>query len=226
MMARVLEKEGVRSLLIDNRGAGKTECDLNQPLTLDVFAQDVLAVWEALEVNRSSLLGISMGGFIAQKIALMNSAKVDKLILASTAAISSWIRSSETPWGSNVDETRRKMQTYFSDDFVERNPMLVEAMVQQTTKALNNSNFLERADAQKAAVKNIDLRDALKDLKIESLIIHGSEDHVVPIEAAEELHGVLRGSRLNTFNGAGHLLLAEKPKEFYQLVAEFLKLRR
>ena len=63
MMARILGEAGLRVLALDNRGAGKTK--VSRPFSIDDFCNDVVALWDALKIQSSSLLGISMGGFIS-----------------------------------------------------------------------------------------------------------------------------------------------------------------
>ena len=66
MMGRIFSQAGMRVLVLDNRGAGKSQ--VSRPFTITDMCGDVVALWDYLEIEKSSLLGISMGGFISQGI--------------------------------------------------------------------------------------------------------------------------------------------------------------
>jgi pimeloyl-ACP methyl ester carboxylesterase len=220
MMAKYLAEQGLRVAALDNRGAGKTET--TRDFTLAEMAGDVTALLDELGAARAHLLGISMGGFIAQTVALAAPARVDHLVLVSTAASQRMIRLDERPWTRDLKEVEAKMLPYFTAEFARRNEVLVKSMVKQIAKNVEEGDFAERSQQQRRAAAGFDSRARLRQVAAPALVIHGAEDQIIPIEAGEELANGIRGARLEVLEDAGHLLLAERPKELYALVAGFV----
>jgi 3-oxoadipate enol-lactonase len=220
MMARILGEAGFRVVSLDNRGAGKTK--VNRAFSIEDLCSDVVALWDELGVGTSSLLGISMGGFISQGIAIQYPDRMDKLILVSTAPEEKFINPSGGGWINEGTKLEEKMRTYFAPGFVERNPVLFKTMVTQIRQAIDSSDFTARSDMQRAALRGAGWTHELHRIKSPTLIIHGKEDRVIDIEAAKKLNEAIANSQLAIIPPAGHLLLAEAPKELYRIVQEFL----
>jgi pimeloyl-ACP methyl ester carboxylesterase len=221
LLGRHLAEQGVGVLALDNRGAGATE--VNGPFTLADLAGDVVALWDHLEMPVTDLLGISMGGFIAQTLALGRPDRVRRLILVSTAGSANGLRRDDTPWSQDPAAVERKLAPYFTAAFAERNAVLVKSMAKQIAKAVAEGDYVKRSDMQRDALAGFDVRGRLAaGIKAKTLIIHGTEDRIIPVAAAEELQALIPGARLEALAGAGHLLLAERPKELYALVHAFL----
>jgi len=72
-------------------------------------------------------------------------------------------------------------------------------------------------------MKDFDATPILAGINAKTLVIHGSEDAIVPPAAAQLLADGIRGAIVKIFPGAGHLLLAERPKELYEVIAKFCK---
>lgn len=223
MMARILGENGFRVLCPDNRGAGKT-C-VTAPFTIDDLCDDIVALWNQLGVSRSSLLGISMGGFISQGVAIRYSERVEKLVLVSTAPEESFINPKGGGWISEGTKLEDKMRTYFAPGFVERNPVFFKTMVSQIRQAIIAGNFAQRSDMQRAALAGAGWSKELGKISCPTLIIHGEQDHVIDIEGAHKLRESIHGSEMITIKSAGHLLLAEAPKELYRVVQDFLNVK-
>jgi 3-oxoadipate enol-lactonase len=217
MLGRHLQEQGFRILALDNRGAGETVVDT--AFTLADMVDDVVALWDEVGAATTCLLGVSMGGFIAQQLALQHPRRVERLALVSTAASQAWISKDDTPWSTEVEAVLAKLTPYFTDAFRERNPMLVRSMAKQIAKNVEGGDFSGRAAQQKEAARGFDLRPRLSQLRCPTLIVHGAEDRVIPVEAARELARLVPTSRLEILAAAGHLLLAEKPRELYELVS-------
>ncbi|MCX6117314.1 MAG: alpha/beta hydrolase [Proteobacteria bacterium] len=219
-MARQLENAGMFVISVDNRGAGRSE--VSRPFTLDDMQDDVVAVWNALNVKRSALLGISMGGFICQGLAIRHRSQVEKLILVSTANDGKWIKPTGGGWINEANMVEEKLASYFAPGFVERNKLLFESMVKQTKIAISGGQFTSRSNMQKDAVATSNGKLDLSIIDCPTLIVHGDQDQIIDIEGAKDLLAKIRGSKLKVLPGVGHLILAESPKILYQEVIEFL----
>lgn len=219
LMARGLVESGFSVLLLDNRGAGKTE--VHRQFSIQEMYDDVVAIWDELRIAQSNLLGISMGGFISQGISITYPERVKKLVLVSTAPEEKYINPTGGGWISEGEGLEEKMRSYFAPGFVDKNPVLFSTMVKQIRQAMIAGNFTERSDMQRAALKGSKWTSRLSEIKCPTLIIHGAQDLVISVEAAKLIHSNIAGSSIQLIDYAGHLLLAEAPKEFYKLVTEF-----
>ncbi|MBI2602487.1 MAG: alpha/beta hydrolase [Deltaproteobacteria bacterium] len=220
MMSSLLVKEGMRVLVFDNRGAGKTECP--GEFSLQDIVEDIVDLWKVLGVTQSHVVGISMGGGIAQMLALRTEENLKSLCLISTSARLPELQG-RAEWPKDEAGVTHRLETYFHPTFVERNKLVIQAMARQIAKKNLDGTFSRNANAQRKAIKNahIDL-EKLRHVKVPTLIIHGAEDHITPISEAQFLHELIQGSHLHTFPKAAHLLLAERSKELYQVVTEFV----
>lgn len=220
MMARILEEAGFRVLLLDNRAAGKSVAKV--PFTIKDMCEDVVALWDLLGVQTSCLLGISMGGFIAQGIAINFPMRVKKLILVSTAPEEQFINPTGGGWISEGTMLEDKLKSYFAPGFIERNPLFFKTMVNQIRQAIDGGDFSERSEMQRRALKGAGWTARLHEITAKTLIIHGEKDLVIDQVGAELLRRSIVGARMHLIPNVGHLLLAEAPKELYRIAQEFL----
>ena len=221
MLGRHLAGQGYQVLALDNRGAGRTETA--GPFTLADMADDVLALWDTLGVTQSHLLGVSMGGFIALSLALAHSTRVRRLVLVSTAMSQELIYRDDSRWEADPARVEAKLAPYFTEDFRRRNSVLVKSMVKQIAKAVAEGGFAERSEQQRRAIAGFDVASQLGGLQVPTLVIHGVDDRIIPVAAARALEAAIPDARLALLPGAGHLLLAERPKELYALVGDWLQ---
>ena len=137
-LAQELEKD-FQVLLFDNRGAGLTDKP-DEKYTIPMFAADTVGLMDALGISRAHTFGISMGGMIAQELALNWPDRVDRLVLGCTHAGGAGftIPSAEalkamTPSrGASLDEiARQNITILFGPRFQRENPDLVEAMIRR-----------------------------------------------------------------------------------------------
>jgi|LauGreDrversion4_2_1035121.scaffolds.fasta_scaffold09212_2 3-oxoadipate enol-lactonase len=219
LCGRYLVERGWRVLAVDNRGAGLTKTQA--PFTITDMVEDIGAIWEAEAITRTRLMGISMGGFLAQILAVERAARVAALVLVSTAMTQVHIRRDDTPWSPDPEVSEAKLKPYFTPEFGRRNELLIRSMAKQIAKSVADGDFASRSDAQRQAMAGLDLSDVTPRIKAPTLVIHGEDDQIIPVEAAEELAANIKGARLELFPEAGHLLLAERPKELYARIAQF-----
>jgi pimeloyl-ACP methyl ester carboxylesterase len=95
-------------------------------------------------------------------------------------------------------------------------------MVAQIRLSISSGNFSERSDLQRAALKNAGWSARLSEIRSDTLIIHGAKDLVIDQEGALLLRDSVPHARLEIIPEAGHLLLAEAPRELYRLALDFL----
>ena len=218
---RYLNQRGWRVLALDNRGAGNTLT--GRPFTFAEMVSDVIAIWDAEGIIRTRLLGVSMGGFIAQSVAALAGSRVAKLVLVSTASNPSEIRRDDAPWLSDPDAVLSKLLPYFAEPFAARNALLLKSMAKQIAKGVAEGDFAKFSEWQRQAIADLELTELAGTIRVPTLIVHGQDDQIIPVQAAYELASSIRGSHLEVFADTGHLLLAERPRELYHLIGEFFR---
>lgn len=222
LLAGNLVKQGIRCLLFDNRGAGDTKNDPG--FTLDDIAGDIIYLWDQLGIDHAVVMGLSMGGLVSQILAHKVPDRVRALILVSTGSSESSLAAAAfTPWGKTEESVYHKLQAYFTESFLHRNKLLVQAMAKQILQGITSDHFEERADQQRNAMKGVDTRSFAQNFRCPTLIIHGRDDRIIPFSAGEELERLIPGARMKALPEVGHLVLAEYSKNLAQDVLDFMR---
>jgi 3-oxoadipate enol-lactonase len=217
--------ESFEIVLLDNRGIGASEAPPG-PYTVAEMAGDVLSVLDEAGLERAHVVGTSLGGMIAQELALSAPERVEKLVLVCTTA-----------GGPNAapmpERTVRLLAEAPSLEplvalrlFVENAlaPDPPEELVQRIlAHRLATAQPLTAWSAQAAAGASFDAWQRLGDLRAPALIVHGTEDFVVDPANADLLAERIPGAQVERFEGCGHLLFWEQPVRFVEVVGEFLE---
>lgn len=221
MFTRNLLKQGFRTILFDNRGAGKTE--ITREFSLDEIMSDIASIWQNEQVESTHVLGISMGGWICQGLAVKYPQVIDSLVLVSTCQDKGPTSQNQDSWGETLEAIQSKLSLYFSEDFVAKNSFLVQSMSKQILKQNQGNSFEESAKMQRNAMAIFELENLAEQIKTKTLVIHGGEDRIIPSNQAMKLHDLINESKLEIIEEVGHLLLAECPNKLYQITIDFFK---
>ncbi len=215
-------------VLLNNRGIGGSTDD-GQPFDIAKLADDAAHVIEALGFEHVSLLGWSMGGFIAQAFALNYANHVDKLVLLSTdpGGIEADLASSDV-WSKLIDtagtpneQARRLLFLLFPNDVAESfyqqfGDMVTAARAQLPVELLN------RQSAAMDAWHRNGVASQLREIRVPVLIAAGTEDIVIPASNALKLVSAIPGAWLAQFPHGGHAFLAQYPRALADLINSFL----
>ena len=216
-----------RVVVFDNRGAGDSAVPPG-PYTTDGMADDAAALLAALGIDRAHVLGVSLGGMIAQELALRHSGRVERLVLACTtpggkaaarpsdAALSAFIRS---PEGSPEEDLRRMIPFLYTERFAREHPDAIDTFV---ARRLAHPTSLEGHAAQLAAAIGHASGDGLAAVRARTLVIAGTEDRLVPPENSQRIASIVPGATLVLLPGAPHRLFAENADAFNREVLAFL----
>jgi pimeloyl-ACP methyl ester carboxylesterase len=215
-----------RLVVFDNRGTGTSS--RTGPYTLDRLARDTVAVCEAVSTEPPHLLGISMGGMVAQHVALDHPGAIAKLVLVSTHC--GGARAAlpmphvlphlfPPPGMPAAIVVRNRLAAIAAPGFAERNPELLEHHVRL---ALAAPTPIRTYRAQVQAILESDRYRRLDEIEAPTLIVHGDADPLVPFTNAELLAGRIRDSRLVRLSGVGHLPMWEAPDDTADAVLAFL----
>lgn len=220
--------ERYRVITFDNRGTG-TSSRVPGPYSLPQLARDAVAIVDEVAGGRAHVLGISMGGMIAQHVAFAHPARVHKLVLLSTHCGGSRAVLPRPhvlpalfpePGMAAAAVVRRRFAAIAAPGWAERFPELLEQRVQS---ALRAPTPLRTWRAQVDAILGDDRYERLDEIEAPTLVLHGDADALVPYENAELLARRIPGARLVTLKGVGHLPMFEAPEETARVVRGFLE---
>ena len=215
-------------VLLNNRGIGGSTDD-GQPFDIAKLADDAAHVIEALGFEHVSLLGWSMGGFIAQAFALNYANRVDKLVLLSTdqGGIEADLASSDV-WSKLIDtagtpneQARRLLFLVFPNDVAESfyqqfGDMVTAARAQLPVELLN------RQSAAVDAWHRNGVASQLRAIRVPVLVATGTDDIVIPASNALKLVNAIPGAWLAQFPHGGHGFMAQYPRPLADLINSFL----
>jgi 3-oxoadipate enol-lactonase len=211
-------------IAFDNRGIGESDVP-DGPYTTAQMAGDAAAVLDAADLPRAHVVGTSLGGMIAQELALLHPERVDRLVLACT-----------TPGGERAApmplQTVELLQEGASlpPDVALRRfvanalaPDAPDALVDEIVAArLANPFDAAGWAAQGAAGAAFDAYDRLGAIESPTLVVHGTADAVVDPRNSELLAALIPDARLEWVDGGGHLFFWEQPGRFVEIVRGFL----
>ncbi len=215
-----------RCIAPDSRDVGRS-ARVTAPYTLGDVADDYAAVLRLLDAAPAHVVGLSLGGAVAQRLALDHPARVRSLTLVSTFAHQGpRQRELLTAWREiygRVDVVTFYRQAncwLFSDRFFER-PRNVENVLRYVAE----SPYTQEPDAfarQVDAALTHDTRARLPELDVPTLVVVGERDMLAPPSLARELAGAIPGARLEVMLDAPHSLNLERQIEFNRLLRAFL----
>ena len=215
------------TITFDNRGTGKSDKP-DTEYDLAVMADEAVAVLQACGHEQAHVVGLSMGGMIAQLVALRHPQRVRKLVLLSTtpggphtvaptpAAMAALIPDMTQPPEQIV---RSAMQAIAAPGFADAHPEVLSEIVQTAMNAPTPQFVFVR---QMAAIMASDRYDDLPRIQAPTLVIHGDADALVPHANAQILAERIPGAQLVTLRGCGHLAMWEQPAELAQALSAFL----
>lgn len=194
------------------------------PYDLDGFTSDLRALLDAVGIDRCHVAGFSLGGLVAQSVALSLPDRVDHLMLISTVA-------------GRTDEERRRvlerldmvangipgghfqnsLSRWFTDDFRKAHPDIIAAHAEQ-----NRRNDPAAYAAAYRVLATSDLADRLHEIKCPTLIATGEHDIGSNPRMARLMHERIAGSRLHILPGLRHSILLEAPHVVAALIDEFV----
>jgi pimeloyl-ACP methyl ester carboxylesterase len=218
-----------KTVIFDNRGAGRTDKP-KTAYTVEMFANDTAVLMDALNIERAHILGISLGGMIAQEFTLNHPERVERLILCSTTCggSNSVPPSPEVlgmlmkPREGMSDEAvaRNWISLLFTEDFVENNGFLMGVVSQQLLKDPIPPDAYQR---QMQAILNFNTYEKLPEIKAPTLVMHGKKDILVPPENSKIIADRIPCAKLLHFENSGHALFSQEPENVNHALLEFLK---
>lgn len=216
-----------RVVIFDNRGTGKSAVPPG-PYSTARMADDAAALLAMLRIDRAHVLGVSLGGMIAQEVALRHPDRVDGLVLGCTGpggtlsvrpspeAMAAFALATGTdPEG----ELRRMIPFLYTDACCRERPEEVEGFIR---RRMENPTPPAGYLAQLTAAVSHDASARLSRIRARTLVITGDADRLVPPENSARIAERIPGAKLVVLPGAPHRLFAETADAFNREVLSFL----
>lgn len=228
-------------IMPDNRGIGRSDAP-RPPYSTATMADDLAAVLDACGVERSHVMGLSLGGMICQELALRHRNRLDRLILGCTsmggsgvfrrpaqlwpdvrlgpgipaAAMASFAKAARM---SFADAMRATAPVTIGKRTLDARPDIIDTWVKIATEqpATENGKF-----GQLLAALRHDTRNRLPGLQCPTLVITGTEDLLIPAPESFAVARAIPGAAIRTLPGVGHDYPTEAPHATAELIREFL----
>ena len=222
--------EHFKTIVFDNRDAGRSS-KATKPYSIADMADDLAGLMIGLDIERTHLLGLSMGGMIAQEFALRYPKKLEKLVLTGTGAanarsmydpisIWSYVKTQDT---NGLMFAAQQFIWLFSESF-NRNHEAVNQTLQMLASNPNPVSAEAYQRQAEAYVKH-DTLDRLNQVTAPTIVIAGEQDRLTPPWICKEVADAIPNAEYELIIGEGssHVLPLERPDDFNQVVLSFLQ---
>ncbi len=211
---------GLRIVRYDKRGHGLSSCP-RPPFTMGALVGEIEGLIDYLNIRDAVIVGCSVGGLIAQGLAVKRMDQVRAIVLANTGAKIG----TQEMWQERIDTVNSGGIEALADAVMER---WFSKPFQASPEMIPWRNMLTRTlddgyAGVSAAISGTDYYTTTASLTLPTLAIAGSEDGATPPDLVRETASLVKGSRFELIRGAGHLPMVEKPGEFADLLNRFLK---
>ena len=210
-------------LRYDTRGHGRSTVTPG-PYSLELLAEDLRALLDALGVEQAHFVGLSMGGMIGQVFALAHQHRLKTLVLCDTT--SRYEPAVRPAWIERIEDARANgmpslsaptLERWFTKEFRERRPDVMERFGIR----IAGTPFAGYAACSEALLE-INVTDRLKDIRVPTLVVVGACDIGTPVSMAQAIHDNLPGSQLLVIEGAAHFPNIEQPDAYTRALLNFL----
>ena len=206
-------------ITFDNRGVGKSEKPSGR-YSMKVMAADVIGLMDHLHIGAANILGLSMGGMIAQEVAIDYPNRVVKLMLGCTFAYAKDGSGETEEYTKAAGGDPKRIKLALAS--LANNNSLGRLFVSIWMR-LNSKSWAEGFESQGSAIKDHDTRDRLHLIKAPTLVIAGTKDRVVRPSSSEFIASRIPKARLVMIENGSHSMSAENQKEFNKVVLNFLR---
>lgn len=226
-----------RVIAMDLPGFGHSPMPVDT-ITISGYARILDELLQKLGVSAATIVGNSMGGFVATELAIAFPQRVERLVLVSAAGISTTERRDVQRAVPTLRRMERVVGAYAGwmaahSDAVTRHPGLRNAALGLVTRHPSRLNPALAAEQLRGAGKpgfiqalqaNLDypIRERLPEIVCPTLIVWGEEDKVIPVRDADVFEQLIDGSRKVLFEDTGHMAMLERPAAFNELLEGFV----
>ncbi len=219
--------EKFKLVLFDVPGSGRSELSNKEP-SIKLFAKETSSLMDAIEITKAHILGMSLGGMIAQELVLNYPEKVEKLVLCSTQCdgsrqIPASMKASQAPIGNRAalfreEAVRNSVKFLFTEEFIKNNPSYIEDHIQRRLSTPASKKGLM---GQIKAAMNHSACERLSKINVPTLILHGKKDMGFPPEKGLVLAEAIPNAKLVFLENSSHYL-AEDAEKVLETIINFL----
>ncbi|MGO9763853.1 MAG: alpha/beta fold hydrolase [Solirubrobacteraceae bacterium] len=210
-------------IVYDHRGVGASS-RLQGPITIREMAEDAAGLLAALELDSAHVLGISMGGMIAQELALAHPARIRTLALGCTSCggprsvhLSEDVLQRITQARESGDR-ELALRTFWEINVSPAFAADDEQWAQFVERAMRRSVALAVIAQQAFAIARHDTSARLGEIELPTLVLHGTADELLPVANGHLVAELIAGAQLEIFDGVGHLFFMERPQRSAELL--------
>jgi pimeloyl-ACP methyl ester carboxylesterase len=221
-------RESFRVITYDLRGLGQSKTQ-DTHYTLEILVDDFFALLDHLKIERASIVGFSMGGYIALRAIERDASRFQALVLADTQSASDSneakikrtlaMKTIKAKPNGLHEYGQKFIPTTLSAKTLRENPKVADQltqMIESNTEAGVSGGLL-------ALLSRTDTTATLPRIQVPTLILVGEEDTITPPHVAQTMKEQIPESRLKSLSDAGHFSPLENPKEFNSTLLSFLK---
>ena len=210
-----------RLIRYDRRGHGGSGAPPG-PYSMQRFGRDVLAVLDALGIEKTNWCGLSMGGMVGQWLGANAPERIDKLILSNT----NYYYADKAGWDDRIKFVREKglaqlvdpnMERWFTKEFRAKAPQTL-ARMKEIFLTTNLGGYIACCEA----IRDMDFRASNATITAPTLVIVGSKDPATPPAAGEAIAREIKGAKLAALDAA-HMSNMEQPRLYSEIVIDFLQ---
>ncbi|WP_367103714.1 alpha/beta fold hydrolase [uncultured Psychrobacter sp.] len=222
-------QDDYRCIAFDFRGQGQSQIT-KSGYDMDTLTKDTLELLDALNIDQCHFVGLSMGGFIAQRIAINHPERLLSLMLLETSAdpedpdnvpkyrkLVSAIR-----WLGMKRISKKVMPIMFGTTFLKDKSRKAEC--KEWLEQIQSNHKVGVVKATMGVIERSGVYEQLDKISTPTLIIVGDEDAATPYAKSERMHFAITGSKLAVIKGAGHTATVEEPKQVNTVISKFLEL--
>ena len=214
-----------RVIAYDIRGFGKSTAGIEK-VSISLFADDLIKLMDALQINKAVVCGLSMGGYILLNAVNRYPERFEAIILSDTQCIADSPEAKEKRY-TTIRQIVADGLTDFAEDFV-KNIFCKDSLsdkkelVEKIKKVILSTETLTITRTLSALAQRREMCSSLKEIKVPALIMCGKEDTVTPPDQSQFLQCNIANSRLYSIEKAGHMSNLEQPDEFNQHITNFI----
>ncbi len=217
-----------RCIAFDFRGQGQTQIT-KSGYDMDTLADDTMALLDALNIDKCHFVGLSMGGFIGQRIAIKRPELLSSLILMETSADPEDPKSAPQyrklitaiRWLGMKRVSKKVMPIMFSNSFLTDKSRKSEC--KEWLEKIQSNHKVGITKATMGVIERQGVYDQLGSITTPTLIVVGDEDVATPYKKSERMHFAIAGSKLAVIKGAGHTSTVEEPEQVNTVISKFLE---
>jgi len=215
------------TMIFDNRGTGRSEKP-DEEYSIRQMAENAIGLLDHLAISSAHIVGVSMGGLIAQEMAIEFPKRIAKLVLLSTHYGTGYWEATNLLWEETLSVSTGKMEEIIREKL---RFSLTPEFYREQWEIINRIVKIRCVNPQPAyafmrqfeAAKKFDAKERVRKISAPTLVLSGTEDRIVPIELARRLAEQIPNSRFYEIKRASHLAFIERADEVNRLILEFLR---